>query len=439
MIQSFSSDGTEAVFTLELSADKEQDILIQTKQSAEPADKTNLETAVNLAKETAAQTDKYTEKSLADLNNAIREAEAVLGADSADQKEVDQAAQKLAAAMDALVNVEILRNCVTRMENLSEEDYTKESFKTFSEARKAAADVLEKADASQEEVDQSYEALVKAWGKLVHGVNTAAAKVAAREAQAILDQDVSVYRPAGIKKLREALRLLNGVLSDETSTQEDVNRATETLITALTELKDMVDASRLQNITDLARELMQEADKYTEASQTALQTAIDTAAAVLENEDRTKAQVSQAYEAVAEAIGNMQVRGNKAALESAVQMAEDILKNAGSYTDTSLAGLQEALDSARQVLDNGDALQQEINDAAAMLTESLTKVRLLGDVNHDGKINTSDAASVLRASAELTEIAEEDLKAADVNKDQAVNTADAALIEKYAAELITSF
>ncbi len=270
-------------------------------------------------------------------------------------------------------------------------------------------------------------------------MNTAAAKVAAREAQAILDQDVSVYRPAGIKKLKEALRLLNGVLSDETSTQEDVNRATETLITALTELKDMVDASRLQNITDLARELMQEADKYTEASQTALQTAIDTAAAVLENEDRTKAQVSQAYEAVAEAIGNMQVRGNKAALESAVQMAEDILKNAGSYTDTSLAGLQEALDSARQVLDNGDALQQEINDAAAMLTESLTKVRLLGDVNHDGKINTSDAASVLRASAELTEIAEEDLKAADVNKDQAVNTADAALIEKYAAELITSF
>lgn len=439
VIQSFSSDGTEAVFTLELSADKKQDILIQTKQSAEPADKTNLETAVNLAKETAAQTEKYTEKSLADLNNAIREAEAVLGADSADQKEVDQAAQKLAAAMDALVNVEILRNCVTRMENLSEEDYTKESFKTFSEARKAAADVLEKADASQEEVDQSYEALVKAWGKLEHGVNTAAAKVAAREAQAILDQDVSVYRPAGIKKLKEALRLLNGVLSDETSTQEDVNRATETLITALTELKDMVDASRLQNITDLARELMQEADKYTEASQTALQTAIDTAAAVLENEDRTRAQVSQAYEAVAEAIGNMQVRGNKAALESAVQMAEDILKNAGSYTDTSLAGLQEALDSARQVLDNGDALQQEINDAAAMLTESLTKVRLLGDVNHDGKINTSDAASVLRASAELTEIAEEDLKAADVNKDQAVNTADAALIEKYAAELITSF
>ncbi len=100
------------------------------------------------------------------LTTQIREAEAVLSADSADQKEVDQAAQKLAAAMDALVNVEILRNCVTRMENLSEEDYTKESFKTFSEARKAAADVLEKADASQEEVDQSYEALVKAWGKL---------------------------------------------------------------------------------------------------------------------------------------------------------------------------------------------------------------------------------------------------------------------------------
>lgn len=50
------------------------------------------------------------------------------------------------------------------------------------------------------------------------------------------------------------------------------------------------------------------------------------ATAVLENENRTKTEISNAYKTVADAIAGMQVRGNKAALEAAILMAEDILK-----------------------------------------------------------------------------------------------------------------
>lgn len=74
-----------------------------------------------------------------------------------------------------------------------------------------------------------------------------------------------------------------------------------------------------------------------------------------------------------------------------------------------------------------------------MLTEKLTKARLLGDVNFDREINTSDAAAVLKVSAELAGLEGDDQTAADVNRDQTINTSDAALIEKYAAELITEF
>lgn len=439
VIQNFTSDGNHAAFTLELPADKEQEILIQTKQSAEPADKASLETAINSARELAAQSEKYSKGSIASLNQVIDEAQKIMDLSEAGQAEVDQAVKSLETAIKAMVNVETLKAYVEKMSTLEEADYTAESWEEFGKMLEEARAALEKENPTQEEVDQAYSSLVRSWGKLELGVNTVAAEVAAREAQAILDGNTDGYRPAGIKKLKEALRLLNGVLSDKSATQKDVDQATKSLITALTELKDMVDASRLKNIVELAKELLEKPEKYTEDSVAALKSAIDAASAVLENEDRTNAQISDAYKAVADAIAGMQVRGNKAALEAAILMAEDILKNAGKYIEGSLGGLQEAVDSAKQTFDKADALQKEIDEATAMLTEKLTKARLLGDVNFDGEINTSDAAAVLKVSAELAGLEGDDQTAADVNRDQTINTSDAALIEKYAAELITEF
>lgn len=63
----------------------------------------------------------------------------------------------------------------------------------------------------------------------------------------------------------------------------------------------------------------------------------------------------------------------------------------------------------------------------------------LGDVNGDGKINSLDAARILKYDAGIAVLAEDELAAADVNGDGKINSLDAARILKYDAGLIESF
>jgi hypothetical protein len=63
----------------------------------------------------------------------------------------------------------------------------------------------------------------------------------------------------------------------------------------------------------------------------------------------------------------------------------------------------------------------------------------MGDVNDDGKINTTDARVVLQYAADLADLTDAQVQLADVNVKDEVNTTDARLILQYAAELIDEF
>ena len=122
-----------------------------------------------------------------------------------------------------------------------------------------------------------------------------------------------------------------------------------------------------------------------------------------------------------------------------IDKAEKVLAEKDRYVEATLEGIEEALAAAVAVYNDADALQSEINAAVKALTLEVADARLLGDVDGDGKITTSDTAAVLRASAELTEFSEEEAASADVNGDGVVNTTDAAFILQYAAERIAAF
>ena len=77
-----------------------------------------------------------------------------------------------------------------------------------------------------------------------------------------------------------------------------------------------------------------------------------------------------------------------------------ILENASQYVASSISGLNAALEAAQTVYDNENAVQFEVNTATESLTKELVKARLLGDVNHDGKVTTSDSVTLLRYHAE---------------------------------------
>lgn len=64
---------------------------------------------------------------------------------------------------------------------------------------------------------------------------------------------------------------------------------------------------------------------------------------------------------------------------------------------------------------------------------------IMGDINKDGKVNSTDARLALRYAAKLETPTAEQFALADVNGDAKVNSTDAQLINKYAAKLITQF
>ena len=64
---------------------------------------------------------------------------------------------------------------------------------------------------------------------------------------------------------------------------------------------------------------------------------------------------------------------------------------------------------------------------------------MIGDVNGDGKVNTTDAVFILKYAAGMMQLDETQILAADCNHDGKVNTSDAVLILKYAAGMISSF
>ena len=63
----------------------------------------------------------------------------------------------------------------------------------------------------------------------------------------------------------------------------------------------------------------------------------------------------------------------------------------------------------------------------------------LGDVNKDGKINSTDALLALQSSVGSKTLTAEQKTLADVNKDKVVNSVDALKILQYSVGIITKF
>lgn len=353
----------------------------------------------------------------------------------------DQAGNTVTADRTIVVKADtaILEQQIQVLEKLDSRDYTSASWKSFEKALTEAKSVVENPQAQQDQVDEAFLALVRAWDGLVYGNSTTAADVALKEAEAVLAEE-GKYQSEGLETLRKACNNLKGILAlGEEVTQEDINEATVEVLNALINLKDMVDAARLENLVQLAGTLIENEEKYTAAGMEALKSAVTEAERVIADEHRTQSQVSDSYKAVADAIAGLEVRGDKAAMKAILDLAEEILGNSGSYVPDSLKGLREVYDTAKSVYDNADALQPEINEAVRSLTQAVAGVRILGDVNGDQRVDTKDAQALLRAYAELEELTELQKEAADVDGDGRADTRDAALILQYTAEKITEF
>ena len=344
------------------------------------------------------------------------------------------------------IDIHALEMAVTMAEKLQKEQekhsiYTEDTWAGVQTALDNAKTLLNNPEAAQEDVDSAFLELMTAINLLESDVQKAGLGAAIEGAKAILADASALadYTPESVEAVRSALAEAEAVYADTEATQTAINQAAANLMTAVNNLLVTETDNRLDILIQKAEELLQKEDQYTNDSVQALKDALEAAKEAAAKKDATEQEINDAYNALAEAMASLVRVANKDELKNALDKANEILTNAGKYTDSSLEGLQEAKDAAQGVYDNDNATQEEIEEALKALINEILEVRLLGDVNLDEVVDSADAQALLRYNAELEELSEEQLDAADVNRDEAADSSDAGRILQYAAEMIEEF
>ena len=117
-----------------------------------------------------------------------------------------------------------------------------------------------------------------------------------------------------------------------------------------------------------------------QAAVDAFQKALDEAKAVLDNPNATQEQVNTAWDNLLEGIWGLGLKqGDKTMLELLIARADDMVANADKYVEANWQQLVDALEAAKTVMEDGNALQNDVDKAAETLLNAILAQRFKAD------------------------------------------------------------
>ena len=188
-------------------------------------DKSELENLINSAN--ALNKDDYTEESWTKLEVVIQDANKVFVDENAMQDEVNEIVSKLQQAIKDLeeekkVDKSILQALVDKVKETDSSKYIPSTWTQFENALKAANSILVSESATQEEVDSSYSALLRAYLGLRLTPDKSLLEDLIKKVESI---DLSKYTVKSANGVRMALDDANKVLANKEASEDDVNKA----------------------------------------------------------------------------------------------------------------------------------------------------------------------------------------------------------------------
>lgn len=245
----------------------------------------------------------YTEESWKAFETALKEAEAVLKNEKADQKAVDAAKAALETAYKNLVletpDKTNLQAMYDEWKDKEQGEYTEDSWNALQAALTKAAEVLNKENATAEEVREAETALSEAINNLETNPEPGVDKTALQKLfNENMNRTETDYTQETWAVFKAALDNADKVLKDENATQDAVNEAYNTLKAAVEQLQERpeepskVDKDGLKALVEEA--LGKNAADYTAESWKGFEAALKNANAVLADENATQEQVNQA-------------------------------------------------------------------------------------------------------------------------------------------------
>ena len=347
------------------------------------ADKSALNALIEQAE--ALNEEEYTAESWNHMQGALDAAKAVYANEQADQEMVDQAAAQLQQAIDELERaddpassdaaIQALKDMVDKAIALNSDD------EALNAAIDAAQAVLAKEAPTSTEVVTALLDLSEAMQALNTGESTDALR---EDVQATIDfinahilNDVEGLRPGKVQALRDAVQAAQALVDNPEATADELKAANKAMTKAAQELWEIVFKAELNALIEAANGYLD--GDYTAESLEALQTAIESAQAVADNDDATTAEVTEAITNLSNAIAGLDSRKlDTRALEYEIELVSAMAENIGNYVPSTVEGLQEKLDAAKAALENATT-QAEIDEATKSLREARLCARTLAD------------------------------------------------------------
>jgi hypothetical protein len=314
----------------------------------------------------------YTKESFAALQAVLAEAQAVSANPNALQPEIDTAVSDLKAALAALVALNNAdKTLLQQAYDYALANATPKALefviapakKEIQNAIANAKAVLDAADPAQKEVNDAWKQLTEALKKLSWIADKRALNALIADCNHI---DLSLYTPESVAAFQQALKLANEVSKSETALQKAVDSAVQKLTFAKFNLKEKrndADRSKLEAEYEKAVSLdtPENLEFVIKSAVEEFKAAKEAANAVLNEDDPTQEQVDKAYDDLSTAIFKLSFKADKRAL--AALIAEVDAFDLSIYTPESIANLQQALASAKEINASESVLQDGIDEA----------------------------------------------------------------------------
>lgn len=252
----------------------------------------------------------YTKESFAKFSKALKDANKINSDSVSQQVEIDDALETLSVAFNNLektgqaVNKDKLVIAIEMANEVSLENVIPIVVTEFNDALKNANEILNKKDATQIEVDDAFDRLARAIHMLdfIKGDKTQIEKLT-KQIEGLIAFE---YTENSWKALEAVVIKANKVIADENAMQEEVNEVYEELVKAFINL-------RLKPNKDLLEELINQvnslnAANYSDESWAKVTSALNSAKAVLEDENATEREVERVGEVLTKALANLELK-----------------------------------------------------------------------------------------------------------------------------------
>ena len=340
-----------------------------------------------------------------------------------------------------LVDKGILYSLIAKAEDMvsNEEKYVALYMDTLKDTLAIARGVAQNENATAAQVQEISQALLEAILLQQFKADKSILEDLVAQAETI---NVTGYTPESVAAFQAALEHAREILADETLGQDDQKLVDEAVarlsdaINGLTAMPEEANKTLLEKTVTYALGLSTEG--VIEAAKQQFQEALDHAQAVLNDPYASQAEVDAAWDALLEGIWGLGlIQGDKTELGQLMDQAQQMVDNQDKYVTEHWGLLVDALAAAQDVMDDPNAMEEDITPVSEALLEAILAQRFKADKSIlEDLIAQAEQVDVSKYTDESAAVFQEALDhAKDVMADETLSEEDQAVVDQAVKDL----